>query len=160
MISLRSGFPLLACAISCATPSRGSGDAVTDSLKLRIAALEAKLAPVVQRLPSKREWLEVPTSLGPLVVSVDSIVTHAAGSRVHLSVGTPAGASIIDLSGTISWGPAGATEAVASRAIVVRATFLHARWTAAFFDLDGVAPAAIGFLRLAGAEPLGVELGQ
>ena len=136
----------LSCA--CSAPSQGR----IDALEERLANLESAQSSSINLLPAGRGSSDLPVSTGALLVRVDSLVAHSGGTRVHLTMGNPTSATLLDLAATARWGPVGDAPTAASREITIKAHLQPAAWTPAAFDLPGVPPREIGVLRLAHAQ--------
>lgn len=154
-------------------------DARVAPLQARVAALEKQLEDLkfqvslqsdMQRwdhiaylTPGSQGYAAVKTDLGYLTVNVANIAPYANGSKVSLTFGNLTSATIDGLKAKIEWGSVDErgvpkNAEAKSREVTVTESLNPGAWNKADFVLEGVPPAALGFVRLRDIGHQGIRL--
>ena len=139
------------------------------TLESRIVALESQLSDVKRRVeinelfrdlggvayltPGSAGYSVVRMDLGNLTVGLSNVAAYANGSKVTLQFGNLTSATVDGLKATIDWGPVDATgkpnnSEAKSKEFSATESLLPGNWNSTEIVLEGVPPAALGFVRV------------
>ncbi len=152
--------------------------AETRRIQQKLTELEKKLADVESTMrirellsdrstayltPSDEGYSVISNDLATLTVSLENVAAYANGSRVLLRFGNVTSAAIDGLSVKIEWGSLDESgrpqnERARNKEFTIPRLLRAGSWTSVPIILDGVPPAALGFVRVREPKQKGIQL--
>lgn len=163
----------LALLVSCNQDSR------VPALQSQVTALEAKVSQLEDQISVKEMFKDLETiayltpgsagysvlrsNLGQLTVSLTNVQPYANGSKVTLQFGNLTAAGINGLKAKVEWGSLDKqgtpnNQDAKSREMTFTESFQSGSWTNVNVVLEGIPPAALGFVRVRDVGHTGISL--